>query len=309
MAAAAASAPGFAQLYGDPSKVASEALDVLVAASPNLLRLDAGDETIKVVLDAASFEAAKKKEKKTEQEGGGGGGAQKKKKQLVAVLAGGGSGHEPMAAGYVGPGCLSGAIAGDVFASPSTDAVRAALRAFEGNKAGVLLLVNNYTGDRLCFGAAAEAARAGGQRVEVVFVSDDVALLQKEEGKGGAEKNGAAAAAAAAAADDDDDDVEAEEASFALSKRRARGLAGCILVFKVAGADPSVPAQVTRPGLMHLAFQVDDAAETHARILAASGSKLGEVVDSGLIPGVGRAHFTYARDPDGNIVELISWTR
>ena len=80
-------------------------------------------------------------------------------------------------------------------------------------------------------------------------------------------------------------------------------------IFKVAGADPSVPAQVTRPGLMHLAFQVDDAAETHARILAAGGSKLGEVVDSGLIPGVGRAHFTYARDPDGNIVELISWTR
>ena len=225
-AANAAAAPEFAQLYGDPDKVASEALDVLVAASPNLLRLDAGDETIKVVVDSASFEAAAKKRKAD----GSGAPEKKNNKQLVAVLAGGGSGHEPMAAGYVGPGCLSGAVAGDVFASPSTDAVRAALRAFEGNDAGVLLLVNNYTGDRLCFGAAAEAARAGGQKVEVVFVSDDVALLQKEEGGGKeGEKSGAATA-------HDADDDEAEEASFALSRRRARGLAGCVLVFKVAGA-------------------------------------------------------------------------
>ena len=119
-----AAPPPPAQLYGDPSKVASEALDVLVAASPNLLRLDAGDETVKVVLDRASFEAAAKKNNSGEN--------QKQKKQLVAVLAGGGSGHEPMAAGYVGPGCLSGAIAGDVFASPSTEAVKAALRAFAG---------------------------------------------------------------------------------------------------------------------------------------------------------------------------------
>lgn len=203
-----ASAPP-AQLYGDPAKVASEALDVLVAASPHLVRLDAGDETIKVVLDSAAIENGR--ETSTE------------KKKLVAVLAGGGSGHEPMAAGYVGPGCLSGAIAGDVFASPSTEAVRAALTAFKENNAGVLLLVNNYTGDRLCFGAAAEAARAEGQSVEVVFVSDDVALLQKEKGKEGEKKNL-------------DANDEAEEASFALSRRRARGLAGCVLVFKVAGA-------------------------------------------------------------------------
>lgn len=121
-AAAAAAAP--AQLYGDPSLVASEALDILVASNPNLRRLDAGDPTIKVVVDASSLE----------------------KNEGVVVLAGGGSGHEPMAAGYVGPGCLGGAIAGDVFASPSTDAVRAALRAFRGRD--VLLLVNNYTGDR-----------------------------------------------------------------------------------------------------------------------------------------------------------------
>lgn len=85
-------------------------------------------------MNAACFEAAKKSSESSEENNG---------KQHVAVLAGGGSGHEPMAAGYVGPGCLSGAIAGDVFAFPSTEAVRAALRAFEGNRAGVLLLVNN----------------------------------------------------------------------------------------------------------------------------------------------------------------------
>jgi len=184
----AAAAP--AQLYGDPSEVASEALDVLVASNPNLRRIDASDPTIKVVVDASSLE----------NKSGG-----------VVVLAGGGSGHEPMAAGYVGPGCLSGAIAGDVFASPSTDAVRAALRAFKTRD--VLLLVNNYTGDRLCFGAAAEAARAEGQSVEVVFVSDDVALLQKEEGEGNA-------------ASDVSDADEREDSLYALSRRRARGLAG-----------------------------------------------------------------------------------
>ncbi len=35
----------------------------------------------------------------------------------------------------------------------------------------------------------------------------------------------------------------------------------------------------------------------------------GEIVDSGTIAGVGRADFVYARDPDGNIVELVAWNR
>src|SRR5690606_13751216 len=76
----------------------------------------------------------------------------------VALISGGGSGHEPAHAGYVGRGMLSAAVVGDVFTSPSTDAVLSAIRAVAG-PAGALLIVKNYTGDRLNFGLAAELAR------------------------------------------------------------------------------------------------------------------------------------------------------
>jgi len=93
----------------------------------------------------------------------------------VAVLSGGGSGHEPAHAGYIGAGMLSAAVAGEVFTSPSSDTVFAAIKAVAG-KPGALLVVKNYTGDRLNFGLAAEMARAEGIPVQMVIVDDDVAL-------------------------------------------------------------------------------------------------------------------------------------
>jgi ATP-dependent dihydroxyacetone kinase len=93
----------------------------------------------------------------------------------VAIVAGGGSGHEPAHAGFVGPGMLTAAVCGEVFASPSVDAVFAAIMAVTG-KAGCLVILKNYTGDRLNFGLAAEKARALGKKVEVLIVADDVAL-------------------------------------------------------------------------------------------------------------------------------------
>ncbi len=93
----------------------------------------------------------------------------------VAVIAGGGSGHEPAHAAFVGPGLLTAAICGEVFASPSVDAVFAAIMAVTG-KAGCLVIFKNYTGDRLNFGLAAEKARALGKKVEIVIVKDDIAL-------------------------------------------------------------------------------------------------------------------------------------
>ena len=81
----------------------------------------------------------------------------------VALVSGGGSGHEPSHAGFVGQGLLTAAVCGDVFASPSVDAVLAGILAVTG-KAGCLLIVKNYTGDRLNFGLAAERARAFGLR-------------------------------------------------------------------------------------------------------------------------------------------------
>jgi dihydroxyacetone kinase len=125
--------------------------------------------------------------------------AEQTRDRQVAVLSGGGSGHEPAHAGYVGRGMLSAAVAGEVFTSPSSDSVYAAIKAVAG-KSGALLVVKNYTGDRLNFGLAAEMARAEGIPVEIVIVDDDVAL------KGSVRATG------------------------------ARGLAGTVLIHKLVGA-------------------------------------------------------------------------
>ncbi|XP_010500369.1 PREDICTED: putative 3,4-dihydroxy-2-butanone kinase [Camelina sativa] len=117
----------------------------------------------------------------------------------VAVISGGGSGHEPAQAGYVGEGMLTAAICGDVFASPPVDSILAGIRAVTGPK-GCLLVVTNYTGDRFNFGLAAEQAKTEGFQIETVIVGDDCALPPPRGIAG------------------------------------RRGLAGTILVHKVAGA-------------------------------------------------------------------------
>ncbi|MEM8792567.1 MAG: dihydroxyacetone kinase subunit DhaK [Pseudomonadota bacterium] len=104
-------------------------------------------------------------------------------KSKVALVSGGGSGHEPSHAGFVGQGMLTAAVCGEVFASPSVDAVLAGILAVTG-KAGCLLIVKNYTGDRLNFGLAAERARAQGLKVSMVIVDDDVALPDLPQPRG-----------------------------------------------------------------------------------------------------------------------------
>lgn len=96
-------------------------------------------------------------------------------KSKVALVAGGGSGHEPAHAGFVGRGMLTAAVCGDVFASPTVQAVHEAILAVTG-PAGCLVIIKNYSGDRLNFGLAVERARADGLKVESVIVADDVAL-------------------------------------------------------------------------------------------------------------------------------------
>ena len=104
-------------------------------------------------------------------------------KSKVALVSGGGSGHEPAHAGFVGAGMLTAAVCGDVFASPSADAVLAGILAVTG-PAGCLLIVKNYTGDRLNFGLAAERARAFGHKVSMVILDDDVALPDLPQARG-----------------------------------------------------------------------------------------------------------------------------
>ncbi|XP_060888046.1 triokinase/FMN cyclase isoform X2 [Labrus mixtus] len=118
----------------------------------------------------------------------------------VALLSGGGSGHEPAHGGYVGAGLLSAAVAGGVFASPPPASILAAILSLHNAGAsGVLLIVKNYTGDRLNFGLAAEQARNHGVSVDMVIVADDCAFNQP-------------------------------------SKAGRRGLCGTIFIHKLAGA-------------------------------------------------------------------------
>jgi dihydroxyacetone kinase len=101
----------------------------------------------------------------------------------VALVSGGGAGHEPAHAGFVGAGMLTAAVCGEIFASPSVDAVLAGILAVTGD-AGCLLIVKNYTGDRLNFGLAAERARALGVKVEMVVVGDDIAIADATRPRG-----------------------------------------------------------------------------------------------------------------------------
>ncbi|KAH9780631.1 triokinase/fmn cyclase [Citrus sinensis] len=133
--------------------VVTEFIEGLVETYPGLQFLD-GFPQVKVVLRADVSSATYNK---------------------VAVISGGGSGHEPAHAGFVGEGMLTAAICGDVFASPPVDSILAGIRAVTGPM-GCLLIVTNYTGDRLNFGLAAEQAKSEGYKVEIVIVGDDCAL-------------------------------------------------------------------------------------------------------------------------------------
>ncbi|CAF2106143.1 unnamed protein product [Brassica napus] len=165
------------KFINNPNDVVTEFIEGLVETYPGLQYLD-GLPEVKVVLRADVSAADYDK---------------------VAVISGGGSGHEPAQAGYVGEGMLTAVICGDVFASPPVDSILAGIRAVTGPM-GCLLVVTNYTGDRLNFGLAAELAKTEGFKVETVIVGDDCALPPPRGIAG------------------------------------RRGLAGTILVHKVAGA-------------------------------------------------------------------------
>jgi dihydroxyacetone kinase-like protein len=93
----------------------------------------------------------------------------------VGIVSGGGSGHEPLQGGFVGPGGLDAACAGEVFTSPVPDQMHAATKGVDGG-AGVLHIVLNYTGDIMNFEMAAELAAAEDVQVETVIMNDDVAV-------------------------------------------------------------------------------------------------------------------------------------
>jgi len=165
------------KLINNPRDVVNEALEGIVAANPGLNVLKGHSVIIREDVEEL------------------------RKEGKVTLISGGGSGHEPAHAGFVGKGMLTAAVAGAVFTSPPTKSILAAIRAVgKGNDAGTLLIVKNYTGDRLNFGFAAERAKAEGMKVEMVVVGEDCALTSKDKTAG------------------------------------RRGLCGTILIHKIAGA-------------------------------------------------------------------------
>ena len=139
----------------------------------------------------------------------------------VALVCGGGAGHEPAHAGFVGDGLLTAAVTGGIFSSPNIKAITAAIMHACPGEAGVLVIVKNSTGDRISFAPAVEKARQLGKRVEIIHVSDDIAV----------------------------------EGGRCIGKR---GLAGAVLVYKCAGAlaEKGAPFDVVVHAARHVAENV-----------------------------------------------------
>ncbi|WP_042274319.1 dihydroxyacetone kinase subunit DhaK [[Clostridium] dakarense] len=120
-------------------------------------------------------------------------------KNKVSLISGGGSGHEPAHAGFIGKGMLDAAVCGDVFASPSQIQIYQAIKATASEK-GTLLIIKNYSGDMMNFKNAAYLASEDGIKVDYVKVDDDIAV---------------------------------EDSLYTVGRR---GVAGTVLVHKIAGA-------------------------------------------------------------------------
>ena len=144
------------QLLNAPDDLVTEALEGLELTHPGLLRWDRELAFVERCTPA---------------------------RDKVGLISGGGSGHEPLHAGFVGPGMLDVAVAGAVFASPTALQIQAGTVAADSGR-GVLQVVKNYTGDVLNFQIAAEIAADDGLTVESVLVDDDLATSSEQIGQG-----------------------------------------------------------------------------------------------------------------------------
>lgn len=120
-------------------------------------------------------------------------------KDKVTLISGGGSGHEPAHAGFIGQGMLDVAVCGDIFASPSQIQIYQGIKSSFSNK-GTLLIIKNYSGDMMNFKNAAYLASEDGIEVDYIKVEDDIAV---------------------------------EDSLYTVGRR---GVAGTVLVHKIAGA-------------------------------------------------------------------------
>ncbi|HDR7376158.1 dihydroxyacetone kinase subunit DhaK [Bacillus toyonensis] len=173
-----------------------------------------------------------------------------KKKEMnenkVTLISGGGSGHEPAHAGLVGKGILDAAVCGDVFASPSQIQVYQAIKE-TASKKGTLLIIKNYSGDIMNFKNGAHLAKEDGIEVDYVKVDDDIAV---------------------------------EDSLYTVGRR---GVAGVILVHKIAGAAAEAGMDL-------------GAVKAVAEKAAANVRTIGLALTSCTVPASGSPTFTLAED-------------
>ncbi|MGX5432287.1 dihydroxyacetone kinase subunit DhaK [Bacillus toyonensis] len=173
-----------------------------------------------------------------------------KKKEMnenkVTLISGGGSGHEPAHAGLVGKGMLDAAVCGDVFASPSQIQVYQAIKE-TASKKGTLLIIKNYSGDIMNFKNGAHLAKEDGIEVDYVKVDDDIAV---------------------------------EDSLYTVGRR---GVAGVILVHKIAGAAAEAGMDL-------------GAVKAVAEKAAANVRTIGLALTSCTVPASGSPTFTLAED-------------
>lgn len=173
-----------------------------------------------------------------------------KKKEMnenkVTLISGGGSGHEPAHAGLVGKGMLDAAVCGDVFASPSQIQVYQAIKE-TASKKGTLLIIKNYSGDIMNFKNGAHLATEDGIEVDYVKVDDDIAV---------------------------------EDSLYTVGRR---GVAGVILVHKIAGAAAEAGMDL-------------GAVKAAAEKAAANVRTIGLALTSCTVPASGSPTFTLAED-------------
>ncbi|MCR5757596.1 MAG: dihydroxyacetone kinase subunit DhaK [Selenomonas sp.] len=170
----------------------------------------------------------------------------RKKEGKVALVSGGGSGHEPAHGGFVGKGMLDAAVAGPVFTSPTPDKIFAGIQSVATDK-GVLCIVKNYTGDVMNFEMAIDMAKDEDIEADYVVVNDDVAVKDS------------------------------------LYTTGRRGVAGTVLVHKIAGAKAEQGASLA---------EVKGVAEK----VIANVRTMGMAISPCTVPAAGKPGFELADD-------------
>jgi phosphoenolpyruvate---glycerone phosphotransferase subunit DhaK len=206
------------KLVNDPADVAVELVAAFACAHPDVVR-----QVAERVLVRADQTADK-----------------------VGIATGGGSGHEPAFLGYVGAGGADAVAVGNIFTSPSPDAILTSIQHADRGR-GVLLVYGNYSGDVMNCRLAVRQAAAAGIEVRQLFVSDDLASAPADE------------------------------------PERRRGIAGDVMVLKMAGAAAEAGLSL-------------DEVEAAARAANDRTRTIGIALSSAELPGAAQPIFTTPGD-------------